>query len=180
MKVLLVRHAQTNYNKLKLHNDDPKVDVHLTETGRAQATQLAQELKDTNFDHIFISELHRTQQTAAILNTYHAIPVTVDARLNDNRSGYEGRSESEYLQALNHATDKWTVRFNDGESLADVKDRVADFINYLHTTDYHSILIVTSEVIMQAFYEIINDLSYQEAEELDLDIDNCGHVELDM
>jgi probable phosphoglycerate mutase len=178
VKVLLVRHAQTNYNELKLHNDDPSVDVHLTETGRAQATQLAQELKNTNFDHIFVSELYRTQQTAAILNTYHASPVTIDARLNDNRSGYEGKPESDYLQALNQEADKWTARFNDGESLADVKHRVADFINYLHTTDYRSILIVTSEVIMQAFYEIINNFSYQEAEELD--IDNCGHIELDI
>lgn len=178
MHVLLIRHGQTNYNELDLCNSDPQVDVHLTEKGIMQAHKLAEELKNADFEHIFVSELHRTRQTADIINRLHAAPITVDSRLNDNRSGYEGKPKSEYIEALDSAPDRWTARLDDGESLADVQGRVADFITYLYTTDYQSIAIVTSEVIVQAFYRIINHLSYEQAQ--GFDIDNCACVLLDI
>ena len=176
--ILLIRHGQTNYNALNLCNGDPSIDVHLTKTGLEQVDELAHKLKDVNFEHIFVSEAKRTQHTAAIVNIYHTVPVTIDARLNDNRSGYEGKLRSDYDLAFNAASDKWTARLNGGESVADVHSRIQDFIDYLPTTGYHSVLIVTSEIVIQSFYGIINKLSYKESH--DHTFDNCSYTVLEI
>src|ERR1700677_337622 len=107
MKVYLVRQGETNYNVLNIHNDDPAVDVHLTETGIKQAEKLADMLKEISVEHIFVSELTRTQQTAKIINKYHQLEITIDKRLNDNKSGYEGQPDSVHHEQLSKSQDPW-------------------------------------------------------------------------
>lgn len=108
--------AGLTYNDLGLCNADPTVDVSLTETGKEQAEKLAEAFKHTTFGCIYISELKRTQQTAEYINHYHHVESRIDKRLNDNRTGYEGRPADEHYAALAASPDRWTVRFNDGES----------------------------------------------------------------
>lgn len=114
MKVYLIRHGETNYTIETRHNSDPSVDVHLTVRGIKQAEKAAQEFKQLSFEHIFISELRRTKQTVAIINKYHHAPITVDARLNDNRSGFERQVDAAYVAALQQVPNRWTARLNDG------------------------------------------------------------------
>ncbi len=178
MKVYVARHGRTNYNNRALCNADPTVDVYLTRTGIKQAKRLSEKLKGAKIDHIFVSELRRTQQTADVVNEYHNAPVGVDARLNDNRSGFEGKSYLRYHLALRRAPDKWAARFNDGESLEDVKARVRSFIEDLKTKDYDTVLIMTSKVIVQAIYGILHGASNQEA--WDFEVDNAGCVEFEI
>lgn len=68
MKLLLMRHGQTNYNRLGLCNDDPRDAVYLTDLGRRQALAAAVALRAARLEHIFVSELPRTRQTAEIVN----------------------------------------------------------------------------------------------------------------
>jgi broad specificity phosphatase PhoE len=163
MKLYLARHGRTNYNDLGLCNADPTVDVHLTSTGIAQAKALADKLKHISIDHIFVSELRRTQQTAEIVNKAHNLEIEADARLNDGRSGFEGKHFTEYDKALDESTDRWTVRFNDGESVEDIKKRVSDFIDELLTKKYEAVLVVTSLWIIQAIIAIVRHTSNEEA-----------------
>ncbi len=178
MKLYVARHAQTNYNDLGLCNSDPKVEVYITELGIKQAKNLAEKLKDVDIDHIFVSELKRTRQTADIVNNFHDAPIEVDSRLNDNRSGYEGRPDFEYYTALDNSGDKWNVRFNEGESLEDVKQRVRSFISELKTKDFNSVLIVTSMTIIQAIYSVIENRPNQEAWDLEVDKASCREFEI--
>jgi len=178
MKLYVARHGQTNYNDLGLCNSDPKTDVHLTEIGKKQAKNLASKLKDVNIDQIFVSELHRTQQTADIVNQFHEAQVNVDARLNDNRSGYEDKHFSEYYAALDSSNDKWSVRLNDGESLEDVKERVRSFLDELKVQTHNSVLVVTSMVIAQAIYGILGSHSNQESWDFEVGKASCTEFEL--
>lgn len=178
MKLYVARHGQTNYNDLGLCNSDPKTDVHLTKVGIEQVKNLADKLKNVNIEQIFVSELRRTKQTADIVNKYHNVPMTVDASLNDNRSGYEGKHYLEYYAALDSADDKWSVRFNGGESLEDVKERVRSFLDDLKAKDYHAVLIVTSMIIAQATYGILDNLSNQETWDFQVDKASCMEFEL--
>ena len=178
MKLYVARHGQTNYNDLGLCNSDPKTDVHLTKIGVKQAENLASKLKDAKIDQIFVSELKRTQQTADKVNQFHNAPVQVDARLNDNRTGYEGRHYSEYNAALDRSNDKWSVRLNDGESLEDVKERVRSFLEDLKAESYGSVLIVTSMSIVQAIYGILTGHSNQEAWEFEVEKASCTEFTL--
>jgi probable phosphoglycerate mutase len=178
MKVYLVRHGETNYNVLNLHNEDPAVDVHLTETGIKQAKKVANTLKNKNLEHIFVSELKRTQQTADIINKYHQVAITVDKRLNDNKTGYEGQPDSIYHEQLKESQDVWNVSFNDGESLNDVWNRIDSFIDYLQGQHYKSCAVVTSRIIVQYFLAIDRGGTIEQADEYYVDKGSC--IELDL
>lgn len=178
MKLYVARHGQTNYNELGLCNSDPRVDVHLTKTGIKQAKKLTEELKSVEIEHVFVSELKRTKQTAEIVNEFHGAPFTIDARLNDIRFGYEGKHYSEYQSALEGADDKWTARFNGGESIKDLRERAQSFLDDLKKKNYNSVLIVTSGGVMQAIYGILNNLSFEETWEFRPDKGSCSEFEL--
>ncbi len=178
MKLYVARHGQTNYNELGLCNSDPKVDVHLTKVGVEQSEMLASQLKDVVIDHVYVSELKRTQQTAEIINKFHNALTTIDKRLNDIRFGYEGKHYSEYHSALDRADNKWTARFNGGESIADLRKRTQDFLNDLKTQDHRFVLIVTSGGIIQAMYGILDNHAIEDAWGFRPDKGSC--VELDL
>ena len=173
MKVYLVRHGQSTYNAAGLCNSDPSIPVHLTDLGRKQVTELAEQLKYADFEQMYGSQLLRTEETAEIIDRLHGVTLTIDRRLNDNDSGFEGRLDSEGLKAWEAVKDPWTARFNGGESIQDVITRVSDFINDLRQEPYQSVMVVTSAVIIQAFYKILNDLSYEEAWKLPVDNASC-------
>jgi len=173
MRIYLARHGQTNYNVQGLCNYDPAVDVHLTESGIRQAQKLAVILKSVNFDCIYTSELNRTLQTAEYINQYHHATIRADARLNDNRSGFEGRTDKEYYAALAAASDKWTARFYDGESLEETKERVRKFLEELKGQPYDTALVITSMTIIQALYGLTHSLTNQQAWGIQVEKGSC-------
>lgn len=179
MKLYIARHGRTNYNDLGLCNADPTVDVHLTPEGIEQAKALADKLKQLSFDHIFVSELKRTQQTADIVNRFHNLSIEIDSRLNDGRSGFEGKPFSEYSKAFEAAPNKWTARFNDGESVEDIKERVADFLSELRTRPYQAVLIITSQWIIQALLVVLRQVS-DNSEAWDIEVPQGSYIELDI
>jgi broad specificity phosphatase PhoE len=178
MKIYFARHGRTNYNDLELCNADPSVDVHLTPDGTKQAKALAENLKIIDIDHIFISELRRTRQTAEIVNEFHHVNIEVDPLLDDHRSGFEGQSAQLLMKALDKSEDRWTARFNDGESIDDMKQRVANFINKVRTTDYDSVLVVTSGWVIQAAVAILKNISNEDAWKLD--VQQATYLEFDI
>lgn len=178
MKIYFARHGRTNYNDLELCNADPTVDVHITPAGIAQAKVLADRLKDTPIDHIFVSELKRTHQTAAIVNAFHNVTVETAPLLNDHRSGYEGKPAKLLMDALDAAENRWTARFNDGESIEDMKERVAEFLDTLKSKPYGVVLIVTSQWIIHAAVALIQNISNEEAWKLEVEQGDCLEMEI--
>lgn len=178
MKIYFARHGRTNYNDLALCNADPSVSVRLTDEGIAQAKALAENLRQVPLERIFVSELGRTQQTAAIVNQLHNVPIEVEPLLNDHRSGYEGRPAKLLMDALDAAEDRWTAQFNDGESIAAMKERVAAFIESLKNKPYDTVLVVTSQWIIHAAVAIIKDISNEEAWKLEVQQGSCIELEV--
>jgi broad specificity phosphatase PhoE len=178
MKLYLTRHTQTNYNEAGLCNDDPAVDVHLSAIGLEQAQQLAERLKDQQFELILTSTLPRTRQTAAIVNQYHDAPIESDECINDNRTGFEGRPVEEYFKARDAASDLWAFKPAGAESLNDIRVRVEAFLADLHKRPYQAVLIVTHQGILRQIRGIINQLSKEEM--LQLDIPQSEYLELEL
>lgn len=154
MKLYLVRHAQTNYNILKLANADPAVDVHLSDEGITQAKNLRDLLKNVNFNVSYISQLPRTRETAEIINLGHNKDLIVDARLNDNKTGFESKPVADFLNAV--------------ESLAEAAERARNFIDEIKTLDYTEILVVTHGFITQAIFGYLENKTLDEAKEFNL------------
>ncbi len=178
MKIYLARHGRSTYNDLGLCNADPTVDVHLTPFGIEQAKALGEKLKQKHIDHIFVSKLWRTQQTAEIVNTFHNVKIDIDSRLDDGSSGFEGKPFQDYAAALAAASDRWTARFNGGESIEDIKKRVAAFVEELQTKKYDSVLIITSLWIIFAMIAHIKNLSNEEAWNLKVEQGSWNELEV--
>lgn len=178
MKVYFARHGRTNYNDLGLCNADPSVDVHLTSLGKKQAQTLADELKHAPIERIFVSELKRTQQTAEAVNTFHHVDVQTDARLDDIRTGFEGKDCKEFGDALDAAADRWNARFNDGESVEDMKKRVAAFLDELKTKPYDTVLVITSQWVVYAAFALIKGVSNEDAWKLD--VQQGAYIEVEL
>lgn len=165
MKLIATRHAETNYNIKDLVNYDPTVDVHLTEKGIKQAEDLAEQLKDFNFDAIYISRLKRTKQTAEIINQYHKKNLIVNELLDDTKNGFEGRPYDEAKGWLDAQPDPVSARYLDKfESVSDMTIRVQKFIDYLkqHHKSNETILIVTSSHIIKQLRMLNGEITMQE------------------
>jgi broad specificity phosphatase PhoE len=155
MKIIVARHAQTNYNLQMLCNADPKLPVHLTPTGQKQAENLANKLANYPIDKIYISEYPRTLQTANFVNKYHQLDLIADPRINENNTGYEGKTIQEWQSTLLKQNNWWQAKLNDGESLEEAFNRTEDFMNDLMNSDANCPLVVTHGFIIQCIYQIL-------------------------
>lgn len=147
MKAFFVRHGESLYNVKRLCNADPKIDVPLTARGIRQAQAARERLAGKSLEAIYVSELPRARQTADIIRRDYACPMIVDARLNDRRSGFEGRPIDEYLAAV--ASDPVHFRAPGGESYLDLKMRVVAFLDELAQFDAGAVAVVTHHEVLQ-------------------------------
>jgi 2,3-bisphosphoglycerate-dependent phosphoglycerate mutase len=85
MRVYLIRHGETDYNRerrMQGHGEVP-----LNDTGIAQVTRLAQRLAGESIDHIYSSDLRRTVMTASIIASHTGAPLTYDAGFRERDPG---------------------------------------------------------------------------------------------
>jgi len=87
--LLLVRHGETDWNadgRLQGQTDRP-----LSDFGRRQARQLAEELADEDIEAIYASDLSRARETAKIAGERLRLPVELDPDLREKDWGtWEG------------------------------------------------------------------------------------------
>lgn len=67
MRIYFLRHGESEANVAGVISDDPGKAYPLTPMGIAQAEVAAQELLEVPFSHIYVSEHHRTRETAEVL-----------------------------------------------------------------------------------------------------------------
>lgn len=65
MKILLVRHGETDFNKNKLIQGHS--DIVLNETGKEQAINAGQKITNFDIDAVFSSPLKRALETARLM-----------------------------------------------------------------------------------------------------------------
>ncbi len=176
MKVFFVRHGQTNYNILDLCNDDPTKDVHLTDLGKQQAETVRNKIKNIDLDIVIISELPRTKETASIITKNHQVEFKIDSRINDRKTGYDSKPVSELTKALE--PDIFNLKFNNGESFKEEKQRLHSFLDELKTLQYETILVVTHSEILKLINGHYNNLSDQEI--WNTKTNNCQVIEVDI
>jgi broad specificity phosphatase PhoE len=87
--ILLARHGTTTFNETD--HLQGLIDNPLNPRGRAEAARLAVRLKGTALDAIFSSPLQRAVETAAIVNGFHDLPVTLVPEFSEiNLGEWEG------------------------------------------------------------------------------------------
>lgn len=161
MKIYAVRHGQAQHNKSRRLNDDPTSRSDLTPKGRQQAQEAAQALKRVKLGGIYSSQLPRAQQTAEIINQHHGLKIETDSRLNELRSGFHGQPVWRWLGKRLMSGDNLHKRHNNGETLAEAKARVEDFLNSLDTSTDEAVLIVAHQHTMQVLSSVLSGHDYK-------------------
>lgn len=134
VELWLVRHGETQWNadgRVQGHQDVP-----LSPRGVGQAFRVAERLAASRlmFEGLYASDLERARETAGPIAAVLGLEVRIDPRLREINSGLlQGRLKDElpqlfpeYLAAVQQ--DPWNTTRPAGESMAQVAQRLANFV----------------------------------------------------
>ena len=173
--ILLIRHGQSEWNKLNLFTGFKNIE--LSEQGIAEANKAGQNFKNLNikFDIVFTSELKRAQETAKIIlknldqwdNLYGEGKIITDINLNERDYGdLTGLNKKETADKFGEEqVHKWRRGYSDqppnGESLEDVVRRVKIYFEEsinpaIQSADNNNILIAAHGNSLRALLIVMN------------------------
>jgi broad specificity phosphatase PhoE len=147
-RLFLVRHGAT-----QLSAEDRfagSTDVDLSDEGRAQASRLAERLRDDRVVAVYCSPLRRTRDTAAALATPHGLEPIEDAGLREIDHGHwEGLTRSEVETRFHDEYVRWeedpfTFAPQDGECGLDVMARALPVVRRIVETHRGQNVVVVS------------------------------------
>lgn len=162
MKLILVRHGQTEENKK--HIWQGHAEGTLSKEGRNQSKKLAKRLEKEDIAMIYCSDLQRTRDTIKPLLKRKNIPTKYIKELRERNLGVlEGMTTEkveEYMSRNNN--DFNNQNFETGETFYEMRNRIVKFYNTLSKkNERKSILIMThggavSQIMLFLFKYSIN------------------------
>ena len=143
MKLYIIRHAETEYNRKGIIQGS-EVDSDINDIGESQANSFYEYYKDINFDKIYVSDLKRTFQTIR--------------RFTENGSLYEklkdfneiswgiNQGKSDDLEDYARLIDTWLAgnldnKFEEGESPNEMSVRLVKGFNKVLDDDHDTVLL---------------------------------------
>lgn len=146
VRVYFLRHGESESNVAGTVNDDPGRPVGLTPRGRRQAQAAAERLRGVAFSAVYCSEFPRARQTAEIvlagLGRGDGLRLQVDSRLNERRSGMDGRPVEDFNGLVR--SDPVHVRPERGESFLEQMRRLRAFLDDLAATQPGGVILAVS------------------------------------
>lgn len=157
----VIRHGQTDFNLEGRYQG--RIDVPLSDTGRAQAASVAEKITGLSPEIIFCSPLERVLKTAEIIAGRFDIDTGVEPRLIERALGvYEGLTKTEAAARFPELYARNITRSFDcaptgGETPREVCSRVTDALNdILQRADGRPALIVTHGFVAKAIDAYFN------------------------
>ncbi len=137
-------------------------DVELSELGVQQSIELKEKTKDKKFDVVFCSDLQRAQKSAE-LTWGGEVPIISDARLRECNYGQLNGGPSAVIEPMQEK-EMHHKPFPDGESYDDVKNRVADFLEFLKVNyEGKNVAIVAHKAPQLALDVLLKNMTWDEA-----------------
>lgn len=195
-KIILIRHGESESNANgELHSSRPDYAMRLTTLGHGQADEAGKKLvrEITPFEssklhtkwlepvYFYVSPFWRTRQTYEEIAQYFPNhKYYEDPRLREQEFGhFRGGQANQELKDARDNYGHFYYRIDDGESGADVFDRVSDFLNTMHRdfekSDFpKNVILVNHGLTMRLFLMRWFHLSVEEYELL-AKPDNCEY-----
>ena len=176
MRILLIRHGETEWNRIRRFQGQS--DVPLNQTGKDQALALAQALKKEPIEVIYASPLVRAMETAQFIKSYHPTARLIEEEgfLEMDLGDFDGLAAKDWVANYPDYRKIWMespsiVKMPGGESLKEVQDRAVESLNRVlkqhipettllictHNFVICSILCHAMEISLDRFREIKQD-----------------------
>ena len=153
MRLILIRHGQTDYNVARLIQGSG-VDAHLNDVGHAQARKVGQRFISASIDHIYSSDQKRAEQTMQYIAQHHQnIKPILHPSLRERSAGvFEGKHYRYYDFFRKIARSAWhNFRPWGAESMEQLQKRVVlwyEEIKRKHAGE--TIVVVTHGAVINA------------------------------
>ncbi len=171
MKLYLVRHGQTDLNKVRRYQG--RIDVPLNETGIGQAQKLALRLSSEPFDKIYASPLVRAQETAKTIHNGRNIDIVSLPELVEMDFGkLEGKTYKEIIEIFpDWDPAVFDFTFAGGENLDSLAIRIKSFVAMLKELDEGSnILVVTHSGCLRIILCLLLDIDINKWWQFKIDV----------
>ena len=150
LTIYLARHGDVHNPEALLYGRLP--NYYLSELGRNQAKSAGEYLAQQNLSAIYSSPMERAQETAGIIMNQreNPLPVTVDERLIEVYSPYDGTPQSE-LDKINF--DLYTDTSEEYEKPHHLRHRLLDFLNDMRRQHANQTIAAVShgDIVVSAF-----------------------------
>ncbi len=156
MKLIVVRHGETDANKENRLQGSEGPNLPLNAEGLAMIQKLSEELL-VSPEIMYVSPLLRTQETAEILNRRFQVPVVLVPEIRERNFGsLSGKFRKDINQQLvqDDLEGHYDYHPYGGESVEDVTKRVQEFIQSLQTRKETSIVLVTHRGVIRILYDL--------------------------
>lgn len=134
LKIYLIRHGETNFNKSDRDWGQDK-EEELNTRGIDQTNKLSDRLKKIKFDKLISSNLKRAMQTSEILGKSLNLGIIEDKRLQEYDPGEVDPSSDKWIEKyklmLGRGMLKYDIRPFGGENIWDLIKRVKSFLEDL-------------------------------------------------
>ncbi|UJR25682.1 hypothetical protein I4U23_007033 [Adineta vaga] len=193
-RIILIRHGESQGNQdSNIYCSVPDHAIGLTDRGREQALQCGEKLKSiigTNETLIcFVSPFRRSKETCELIckafPEEKILKVREDPRIREQEWGnFQDLATREITVSERKKIGRFFYRFKNGESGADVYDRVSSFMDSLYREmdnclmSENNILIVSHGLFMRLFLMRFYRWSVEKFHTLE-NFDNCGYCILE-
>lgn len=166
LNIYLLRHGETEQNSKRFYYGN--LDVDITDKGIKQIEYINNEIRNIDFDKIYVSNMKRAISTASIVSKDKNILCIKDKRLNEMNLGvFEGKSyehiQKEYPIEFQKWSDDWKYYAPpDGETYVEFYERVKEFFQEILKLEDKNILLVTHGGVIRSI------LTYVMGENLDV------------
>jgi probable phosphoglycerate mutase len=164
LEIVLVRHGETEWNKLR--RIQGQLDVPLNEAGLGQARAVARRLGGAAIAAVYTSDLVRASQTAAPIAAACGLVAQADRRL---RERHFGRLQGSYYEALQRAQPEYHRRMmsreldfdlDGGETIPVLHARVCEVLGEIAARHREgTIVVVTHGGVLDCGYRLASGLA---------------------
>ncbi len=151
VKLYIIRHAESEWNPIGRYQG--LLDPELSQRGREQAKRLREHFKNISLDAIYSSPLKRTYETALEVAEAQGLEVVKEERVIEIDHGvWSGLLVEEVQQKYPEDFKRWLeephkIRFEGGESLIEVQERVKDFLQDIKEKHWGQRVAVVSHTV---------------------------------
>lgn len=159
IKITYFVHGTTTDNEKKISSGWH--DVGLSDLGIKQSITLKDQIKNKKFDVVFCSDLKRAVDSAK-LTFAGFVPIIPDNRLRECNYGKYNAQSSAIVEPMQEKC--ITEKFPEGESYEDVKNRIADFLEFLKRNyDGKSVAIVAHKAPQLSLEVLLENKTWEQS-----------------